>query len=185
MPAHAQKTQTFAGLSDWRPALIPGASSRARRCYLRKFFGCPKRQGYALSREGRWLQNTRGCSLPRILVWGMSFSSNSLSGGVFCLFDGVGDEDGSARPCGLFAERWARRHCVTAGPSPSSPWAGEGGVGRGRSSRENGAQHSCRVSARFDFICLTEGHPNLGKYCPETSSHNSTSPDGRAASWGL
>lgn len=103
----------------------------------------------------------------------------------FCLFDGVGDEDGSAHPCGLFAERWARRHHVTAGPSPSSPWAGEGGVGRGHSSRENGAQHSCRVSACFDFICLTEGHPNLGKYCPETSSHDSTSPDGRAASRGL
>lgn len=42
MPAHAQKTQTLAGLSDWQPVLVPEASSRARRCYLRKFFWPPK-----------------------------------------------------------------------------------------------------------------------------------------------
>lgn len=103
----------------------------------------------------------------------------------FWPFDGVGTEDSPVHPHGLFAEHWAQRHCITAGPSPCSPWASGGGVRRCRSSRGNSAQHSCRVSACFHFICLTEGHLNLGEYCQEASSHNSTSPDSRAASRGL
>lgn len=73
-----KSTQTLAGLSDWQPALVLGASSRARRCYLRKFFSRPLFPG----RED-------GFESPRLLVakdpclGNVSFPSNFLSGGLF------------------------------------------------------------------------------------------------------
>lgn len=74
-----------------------------------------------------------GCSSPRILVWGMSFSFELFffflgGGGLFILvlvlfwpFVGVGAEDGSGRhPRGPFTER--RAPWVT--PRPSCPLRG-------------------------------------------------------------